>query len=59
LAAEAAQYWTDNPDEIPDGSKYKTEYVEANKPEPKEFTDAQSAALFKAMFIVLTGIVLF
>ena len=59
IGAEAAQYWTDNPDEIPDGSKYKTEYVEAKKPEPKEFTDAQSAALFKTMFIVLTGIVLF
>ena len=59
IGAEAAQYWTDNPDEIPDGSKYKTEYVEANKPEPKEFTDAQNAALFKAMFIILTGIVLF
>lgn len=59
IGVEAAQYWTDNPDEIPDGSKYKTEYVEANKPEPKEFTDAQNAALFKTMFIVLTGIVLF
>lgn len=59
IGAEAAQYWSDHPDEIPDGSKYKTEYVQANKPEPKEFTDAQNAALFKAMFIVLTGIVLF
>jgi hypothetical protein len=59
IGTEAAQYWTDNPNEIPDGSKYKTEYVQANKPEPKEFTDAQNAALFKAMFIVLTGIVLF
>ena len=59
IGTEAAQYWNDNPDEIPDGSKYKTEYIEANKPKPKEFTDAQNAALFKAMFIVLTGIVLF
>ena len=59
IGAEAAQYWSDNPSEIPDGSKYKTEYVQANKPEPKEFTDAQSAALFKTLFIVLTGIVLF
>jgi hypothetical protein len=55
IGTEAAQYWTDNPDEIPDGSKYKTEYVEANKPEPKEFTDAQSAALFKTLFIIATG----
>ena len=59
IGAEAAQYWTDNPDEIPNGSKYKTEYIQANKPKPKEFTDAQSAALFKTLFIVLTGIVLF
>ena len=55
IGSEAAQYWTDNPDEIPDGSKYKTEYVQANKPEPKEFTDAQSAALFKTLFIIATG----
>jgi hypothetical protein len=55
IGTEAAQYWTDNPDEIPDGSKYKTEYVQANKPEPKEFTDAQSAALFKTLFIIATG----
>ena len=55
IGSEAAQYWSDNPDEIPDGSKYKTEYVEANKPEPKEFTDAQSAALFKTLFIIATG----
>jgi hypothetical protein len=55
IGAEAAEYWTDNPDEIPDGSKYKTEYVQANKPEPKEFSDAQSAVLFKTLFIIATG----
>ena len=47
IGADAAQYWTDNPDEIPDGSKYKTEYVQANKPEPKEFTDAQTLLFSK------------
>ena len=25
IGTEAAQYWTDNPDQIPDGSKYKVE----------------------------------
>jgi len=55
IGAEAAQYWTDNPDEIPDGSKYKTEYVQANKPEPKEFSDADNALLFKTLFIIATG----
>ena len=28
IGAEAAQYWADNPDEIPNGSKYKTDYVQ-------------------------------
>ena len=55
IGAEAAQYWTDNPDEIPDGSKYKTEYVQSNKPEPKEFSDADNALLFKTLFIIATG----
>ena len=55
IGAEAAEYWTDNPDEIPDGSKYKTEYVQANKPEPKEFSDADNALLFKTLFIIATG----
>jgi hypothetical protein len=58
IGAEAAEYWTDNPDEIPDGSKYKTEYVQANKPEPKEFSDAQSAVLFKTLFILATGLLI-
>ena len=55
IGAEAAQYWTDNPDEIPDGSKYKTEYVQANKPEPREFSDADNALFFKTLFIIATG----
>ena len=59
IGAEAAQYWKDNPDQIPDGSKYKPEYVKANKPEPKEFSDAQNAALFKTLFVITTGLLLF
>lgn len=59
IGIEAAQYWSENPDKIPDGSKYKTEYVTANKPEPKEFNDAQNAALFKTLFILTTGLLLF
>jgi hypothetical protein len=55
IGAEAAQYWTDNPDEIPDGSKYKTEYVQANKSEPREFSDADNALFFKTLFIIATG----
>ena len=59
IGAEAANYWTDNPDEIPDGSKYKTEYITANKPEPKEFDDAQNLAVFKTFFLITTGLLLF
>jgi hypothetical protein len=33
IGAEAAQYWKDNPDQIPDGSKYKTDYVTTKKEE--------------------------
>ena len=28
IGAESAQYWADNPDQIPEGSKYKPEYVQ-------------------------------
>lgn len=59
IGIEAQEGWEKNPEDIPEGSKFKIDYVQANKPEPKEFTDAQNAALFKTMFIVLTGIVLF
>ena len=59
IGVEAAQYWSDNPDEIPDGSKYKDEYVIANKPEPREQSSEDEVLLFKTLFIILTGIVLF
>ena len=59
IGAEAAQYWTDNPDEIPEGSKYKTEYVKSNKSEPREFSDADNALLFKTLFIIATGLLIF
>ena len=59
IGAEAASYWQDNPHLIPEGSRYKPEYIAANKPEPKEFSDAQNAALFKTLFVITTGILLF
>ena len=59
ICSEAAQYWSDNPSEIPDGSKYKTDYVQANKPEPKEFSDANNALFFKTLFIITTGLLIF
>ncbi len=59
IGSEAAQYWSDNPSEIPDGSKYKTDYVQANKPEVKEFSDADHIALYKVLFLITTGLLLF
>jgi len=59
IGIEAQQYWSNNPDEIPDGSKYKSEYIAENKPPEKEFSDAQNATLFKTLFILTTGILLF
>ena len=36
IGTEAASYWSENPSEIPDGSKYKQEYLQTKKEsEPK------------------------
>ena len=59
IGAEAAKYWSEHPDKIPDGSRYKPEYIAANKPEKGEFSDAQNVALFKTLFIFTTGLLLF
>lgn len=40
IGTEAASYWNDNPDEIPEGSKYKPEYLQTKKEsEPKGDSD--------------------
>ena len=59
IGAEAATYWSENPERIPEGSWYRTEYIEANKPEPKEFSHAQNAAMFKTFFLITTGLLFF
>ena len=59
IGAEAASYWENNPNLIPEGSRYKLEYIAANKPEPKEFSDVQNAAMFKTFFLITTGLLLF
>ena len=42
IGAEAAQYWSDHPDQIPEGSRYKASYVQQVKveEEPKGDMDA-------------------
>ena len=59
IGSEAAAYWKEHPHLIPEGSRYKPEYIAAKKPEPKEFSDAQNAALFKTLFVITTGLLLF
>jgi len=59
IGAEAAQYWTDNPSEIPDGSRYKPDYVQASKPVEGELSDVGHIALYKTLFLITTGLLLF
>jgi hypothetical protein len=59
IGTEAQDGWKNNPESIPDGSKYKINYVEANKPEIQELSDANNALLFKTLFILTTGILIF
>ena len=59
IGAEAAAYWEENPHLIPEGSIYREDYVKANKPEQKEFDDAQNLAMFKTFFLITTGLLLF
>ena len=59
IGAESAQYWSDNPDQIPDGSKYKPEYVQASKPIKKGVSDAGHITLYKTLFLITTGLLLF
>jgi len=46
IGAEAAQYWADNPSEIPDGSRYKTEYVAQVKVEEQPKGDINAIKNF-------------
>jgi hypothetical protein len=59
IGAEAAAYWEANPDKIPDGSRYKTEYIQAAKPVEGELSDAGYIALYKTLFLITTGLLLF
>ena len=52
IGAEAAQYWSDNPDQIPDGSKYKPEYVQ-QKVEEKPQGDNSDLKNFGLMALSL------
>ena len=59
IGAEAAQYWSDNPDQIPDGSRYKAEYVQTQKEIINPNGGSLDLPLFKALFVITTGFLLF
>ena len=59
IGAEAATYWKNNADKIPVGSKFREDYIAQTKPETQEFSDVQHTALFKTLFILTTGLLLF
>ena len=59
IGAEAATYWEENPEKIPKGSQYREDYIQVRQQETKEFSDASSIALYKALFLITTGLLLF
>jgi len=59
IGAEAASYWEEFPEKIPEGSPYRDDYLQVKKEETKEFSDASSIALYKALFLITTGLLLF
>jgi len=59
IGTEAASYWEEFPEKIPEGSPYRDDYLQVKKEETKEFSDASSIALYKALFLITTGLLLF
>ena len=55
IGAEAAAYWEENPNEIPDGSRYKPEYLQASVEEkPKgDFNDIKNFGLVALSLLFL------
>ena len=58
IGVEAQNSWVDNPEDIPEGSRYRTDYTEI-KQQNKEFSDADNALFFKTLFIISTGFLIF
>ena len=59
IGAEAAQYWSDNPDQIPDGSKYKPEYVQTKIQATTPDGEHIDLPIFQVLFFISTGLLLF
>jgi len=59
IGAESAQYWSDNPEQIPDGSKYKPEYVQTKIQATTPDGEHIDLPLFQVLFFISTGLLLF
>lgn len=59
IAEESKEIWLANIDLMPEGSKIKEKLLNNRKKEPKEFSDAQNVALYKGLFLIATGLLLF
>ena len=58
IGAEAASYWEENPEKIPEGSPYRDDYMQvAKQDEPQGEID--ETLFYKTLFVILTGIVIF
>ncbi len=55
IGAEAAAYWEENPDEIPEGSRYKVGYVQQVKEETPngDFNDIKNFGLMALSLLLL------
>ena len=59
IGAEAAAYWQENSHLIPEGSRYRDDYAKAAKPIKEGVSDAGHIALYKTLFLITTGLLLF
>ena len=59
IGSEAATYWEEHPHLIPEGSRYRDDYVRAAKPIKEGVSDAGHIALYKTLFLITTGLLLF
>ena len=53
IGAEAAKYWEENPDQIPEGSRYKPQYVQAKVVEEKPEGDWDDLKDFGLMALTM------
>ncbi len=59
IADEAKDIWLTKIHLIPEGSLIKADLLKEMQPEKKQYTDKQNVALFKTLFLISTGILLF